>query len=87
METDLLPNVRGTVQSLKNIWSTRVAENEKSPVPPLIRPTSGPKQQRSQLQQPIKEKIPSSSFINLDEKNNMANDIDRSTSTINESKI
>lgn len=29
METDLIPNVRGNVQSLRNMWSTKAQEDQK----------------------------------------------------------
>jgi hypothetical protein len=46
METDLLPNVRGNVETLRNMWSSKVQEEQK-----LLKPASTPYRTHSPLQQ------------------------------------
>jgi hypothetical protein len=55
METDLIPNIRGNVQSLRNMWTTKVQEEQKSLKSKSI--SYRTKSQIPPLEQSIKVKI------------------------------
>lgn len=52
METDLIPNVRGNVQNLRTIWSTKVQEEQK-----LSKPRASVYRSHSQVPQVPKQQI------------------------------
>jgi hypothetical protein len=60
METDLLTNVRGNVQSLRNMWTTKVQEEQKLLKP---RPTVYRSQQQVLQKQSIKIEIQSPASV------------------------
>jgi hypothetical protein len=55
METDLLPNIRGNVKSLRNMWATKVQEEQK-----LLKPRS----QCASIDETIVRKEPTVKFDN-----------------------
>ena len=62
METDLLPNVRGNVQTLRNMWSTKVQEEQK-----LLKPKPVTYRSHSQLSPKQSIKVEIQSPISMDE--------------------
>jgi hypothetical protein len=62
METDLLPNVRGNVQTLRNMWSTKAQEDQK-----LLKPKPVTYRSQSQLPQTPSPQIEIQSSITMNE--------------------
>ncbi len=60
METELIPNVRGNVQNLRNIWSTKAKEEQTLLKP---KPVTYRSQSQTITKQPIKIQIQSPASV------------------------